>query len=218
MSCHLEAQRNNEKTYATISNYSIYLKKLSDPDDVYCLTASNWFGECYSGWCDAFTGELSDIEVYKDVLPPIHYRLKPTYLNQFQLQIAENGNQILVNTDGNVILTCTGNGGDGYYPCGHCELDETYLDRSPRCPTKRPVYVFSGQSGLGKSYLSSFCAKQLDVYETDQHENIPEDVWIYDVIVVGNRYSGQMELVKQQLSQHLDDIKVVDVLLSSISD
>ena len=54
-----------------------------------------------------------------------------------------------------------------------------------RAKTKRPVWIFKGDSSSGKSYLSHLTQKK--VYETDSNSKLPIKI-TEDIIVLGNKY------------------------------
>ena len=60
---------------------------------------------------------------------------------------------------------------------------------------KRPVWIFKGNSGLGKSYLAGIIANSnrvKAVYETDAHKEL-------DTIVVGNKYKHSLEEIESKI-------------------
>lgn len=64
---------------------------------------------------------------------------------------------------------------------------EEMFEKTPRIMEKRPVWIFAGDSGLGKSTLGRFLELQGKViYETDSDQRLP-NVIMADVIVAGNR-------------------------------
>ena len=64
---------------------------------------------------------------------------------------------------------------------------EEMFEKTPRMMEKRPVWIFAGDSGLGKSTLGRFLELQGKVvYETDSDQRLP-NVIMADVIVAGNR-------------------------------
>lgn len=64
---------------------------------------------------------------------------------------------------------------------------EEMFEKTPRIMEKRPVWIFAGGSGLGKSTLGRFLELQGKViYETDSDQRLP-NVIMADVIVAGNR-------------------------------
>ena len=66
-------------------------------------------------------------------------------------------------------------------------LCEEMFEKTPRMMEKRPVWIFAGNSGLGKSTIGRFLELQGKViYETDSDHRLP-NIIMADVIVVGNR-------------------------------
>ena len=64
---------------------------------------------------------------------------------------------------------------------------EEMFEKTPRMMEKRPVWIFAGASGLGKSTIGRFLELQGKVvYETDSDQRLP-NVIMADVIVAGNR-------------------------------
>ena len=64
---------------------------------------------------------------------------------------------------------------------------EEMFEKTPRIMEGRPVWIFAGDSGLGKSTIGRFLELQGKiVYETDSDQRLP-NVIMADVIVAGNR-------------------------------
>lgn len=64
---------------------------------------------------------------------------------------------------------------------------EEMFEKTPRMMEGRPVWIFAGASGLGKSTLGRFLELQGKViYETDSDQRLP-NIIMADVIVAGNR-------------------------------
>ena len=67
---------------------------------------------------------------------------------------------------------------------GFCEY---LFEKTPRMMEGRPVWIFAGASGLGKSTIGRFLELQGKiVYETDSDQRLPNMI-MADVIVAGNR-------------------------------
>lgn len=65
---------------------------------------------------------------------------------------------------------------------------------------KRPVWIFKGDSGLGKSYIAGIIAnsdRAKTVYETDAHEEL--ETIEADIIVVGNKYDHSLEKIESKI-------------------
>lgn len=66
-------------------------------------------------------------------------------------------------------------------------LCEEMFEKTPRMMEKRPVWIFAGGSGLGKSTIGRFLELQGKIiYETDSNQRLPNMI-MADVIVAGNR-------------------------------
>lgn len=69
-----------------------------------------------------------------------------------------------------------------------------------RAMDKRPVWIFKGDSGLGKSYIAGIIAnsdRAKTVYETDAHEKL--DTIEADIIVIGNKYEHSFEEIESKI-------------------
>lgn len=81
-------------------------------------------------------------------------------------------------------------------------LDGALFEKTARVMEKRPVWIFAGASGLGKSTLGMLLMSQGKVvYETDASEELPELI-LADIIVAGNRHNN---LTMAELSKHLPE-------------
>ena len=66
-------------------------------------------------------------------------------------------------------------------------LCEEMFEKTPRMMEKRPVWIFAGGAGLGKSTIGRFLELQGKIiYETDSDQRLPNMI-MADVIVAGNR-------------------------------
>ena len=62
------------------------------------------------------------------------------------------------------------------------------------------VWIFKGDSGLGKSYIAGIIAnsdRAKTVYETDTHEEL--DTIEADIIVIGNKYNHSLEEIESKI-------------------
>ena len=90
-------------------------------------------------------------------------------------------------------------GEDIYYPNGSIYINAGVFKKLPRAMDKRPVYVVCGESGLGKSSVTSRLNRNIySVYETDTSEELPDYITA-DVIVLGNKYKHTLADVKSKL-------------------
>lgn len=75
-----------------------------------------------------------------------------------------------------------------------------------RAKNKRQVYIVYGESGLGKSYVTSFL-KDLSVYETDISESLPKTIK-EDVIVIGNRSRFKVDDIISKIHGEFEPILI----------
>jgi hypothetical protein len=212
-----------------VSRYYIYLSAISDGyKQVYQLIGYNSFQDCSSSYVLSSYGWLSEITPFNKPLPPLHYTLKngvnslvrlierkPDF-EDYEETFDYNPNPLdvyrLQNTDDIVIMSCSHSGSDtfGYYPEGYCLINSSIDVLVPSCRTKkkRPIYIFKGESGIGKSFIASHL-DLLDTYETDLSQHIPDNISDYHVIVVGNKYPNQYTEIQSLLKKH--DIEIVNV-------
>lgn len=81
-----------------------------------------------------------------------------------------------------------------YYPSATLEVDLDEWRDTARSKSTKQLYVYHGESGVGKSHLASHL-KGLEVYETDSNYAglwgiEPLDYLKYDVVVLGNKHGG----------------------------
>lgn len=163
------------------------------------------YGDCYSGWCGASWGH-GTIKMVESFVGMTH---KPIKELEFELNIDKGVIETdLMDTD-NDIFGIDYDGGDYYYPGGYARVDEELFEEINRNKEKRPVWIFKGDSALGKSYLAGIIAnsdRMKTVYETDAHENL--DKIHEDIIVIGNKYSYSVEEVMKYIEGDCEIILV----------
>lgn len=158
--------------------------------DKYEITLRSEYGECGSGWTTASYG-FADIEPV-DNFRPWNYKPK-------QQIILEN---ISIKEMNSPDFSCeyfqwSYDGGDRYYPTGYVEVDMNYFEELPRNMKKRPVWIFKGYSGLGKTSLAIQLENE-DVYDTDISSKLPECI-TESIVVLGNKYGHTLEDIKTRL-------------------
>ena len=156
----------------------------------YEITLRSEYGECGSGWTTASYG-FADIEPV-DNFRPWNYKPK-------QQIILEN---ISIKEMNSPDFSCeyfqwSYDGGDRYYPTGYVEVDMNYFEELPRNMKKRPVWIFKGYSGLGKTSLAIQLENE-DVYDTDISSKLPECI-TESIVVLGNKYDYTLEDIKTRL-------------------
>ena len=75
-----------------------------------------------------------------------------------------------------------------------------YRNRSPSFST---LYIFTGNSNMGKSYISH--RTSFSVYETDQSAFLPE-TFSCDIIIIGKKYPFDISIITEKI--HVNIIHV----------
>lgn len=163
---------------------------LNDKNVKVAITLWEEEGECYSGWTSASWGHVSIEEI--DRFEGYTHKAKGMLtIPDFTVE-ADDAADI-----DNQVFYVTYDGGDGYYPCGYYDVKEEFFVENSRYAEERTVWVFQGESALGKSYLSSKL-EGLTVYETDSEYFLPDEI-VQDIIVVGNKYDFNVDDIRSRL-------------------
>lgn len=138
---------------------------------------------------------------------PFSYRLKngPVRISiEEELELSDRYLRITRDNSNETILWASGQ---------ESFLDGALFEKTARVMEKRPVWIFAGASGLGKSTLGMLLASQGKViYETDANKELPELI-LADIIVAGNRHK---DLTMKELCKHLpEDVNPILVEFSS---
>ena len=183
------------------------------------------WGECGSGYCSATWCDTSlPQEIERNEFGPIHYIPKETILGH--LDKTDDDNMTFISWD-KTVFEISHVGDDGYYPTGYCEFNDKLFKPTKRFEEtstilnhiepieattaelpnqvrrkERIIYIFHGPSDLGKSSLAIHC--DLNSYDTDQCEIIPDDIHRYHIIVVGNRFPNHKNVVESMLKLALE--------------
>lgn len=157
-------------------------------------------GECGSGWCTASYG-IMRVEKVNNFSRGFNYKPKePIILGDLKITKEFYGDY------SNKVFSVSYDGGDGYYPSGDYTINlEDYFIKTRRLKSKRPVYIFMGDSGVGKSSLGLMLKDTVKVFETDSVDNLPDSL-LEDVIVLGNRSNFTLEDIKTRLSSEVEPI------------
>lgn len=198
---------------------------------LFCITASgrikfflniiNEFGWCGSGYTTASWAYYSKEDTY-DFGPATHLPKdhKPIKISNLQYD-AETGELVDSYTDKNddqdmydvnqdyTVFTYS-DWGDEYYPGASCDVNYDLFIELPRAIKKRPVWIFVGESGTGKSTIASILQDKI-IYETDSANNgiLPDEIWA-DVIVLGNKWKDKFG-VSDVVSKIKDDVEIITV-------
>lgn len=179
----------------------------------YEITLWDEEGECGSGWCLASFGNIRIKQV--NVFAGFSY----VPINNGEFKCDDTLASFLNNSDSvnfdiwdNAIIKNTffkfdSNGGCNYYPSGSVSVNmDMFKENGRKTFTKRPVWIFSGDSCLGKSYLGCKITDK-SVYETDSNSELPE-VLYSSIIIIGNKYKFDVEDVKSRI---FGDCEIINV-------
>lgn len=147
------------------------------------------------------THKVKDIQFFK--LPRFikGYDIR-TIKHSEQISLFDEREQDVQNIIIDNIFEADYDGGDYWYPDGFVRVNmELFEEPNHRQKDKRPVWLFKGGSGLGKTYLAYLIKdgnSYKRVYDTDKDDELP-DVITADVIVLGNKYDFTIEDIKSRI-------------------
>lgn len=175
-------------------NEFFILNCISDNNTMYEVRLYTLYGSCPSGYCSATWG-IGYIYRVDSFVGMTHKPIK-----ELEFEIDEN----LIYNDGrmydieNDIFELEYD--DDWYPSGSAKVNMNLFKEINRNKEKRPVWIFKGDSALGKSYLAGIIAnsgREKSVYETDAHEEL-DDIH-EDIVVIGNKYKHSVEDVESHI-------------------
>lgn len=200
----------------------------------FTITLWTSYGWCGSGYTTASWGNLTCHNVYRNNYGPATHLPKDhkilligakydaskgdinealTFDNSVDVELDEDEYPYEYDYKTN-IFTVSFDGDDSYYPSGYSYVKEELFTELPRAMKKRPVWIFNGASGTGKSTFGCILGEtNYEVYETDSAKdgNLPEEIWA-DMIVVGNKWKN---ITVDEVKKHLpDDVNAIDVTFS----
>lgn len=115
------------------------------------------------------------------------------------LEEDKHGNQYICI---NGIFEADYDGGHYWYPQGYVKVNmELFKEPNRRQKDKRPVWLFKGGSGLGKTYLANLIGDSnfnKTIYDTDTNTELPDAI-TSEIIVLGNRYEFKIEDIKERI-------------------
>ena len=124
--------------------------------------------------------------------------------------INKNDDQETYDVDQNYTVFTYSDWGDEYYPGASCDVNYDLFIELPRAIKKRPVWIFVGESGTGKSTIASILPDKI-IYETDSANDgiLPDEIWA-DVIVLGNKWKDKFG-VSDVVKRIKDDVEIITV-------
>lgn len=191
---HIRTYNDRDGEFEDNSKY--ILNCISEHNLKYEVSLWTEYGDCPSGWCSASWGRCTVRLVYS-FIGSTH---KPIKNLSFEIRTKEGDLEDTINDTGNEIFYVDVDGGDKWYPCGSVGITEKLFTKTNRAMDKRPVWIFKGDSGLGKSYIAGIIDNSnrvKRVYETDAHKEL--DTIEADIIVVGNKYKHSLEEIESKI-------------------
>lgn len=210
---------NNDSEYTPMHKEirAAYEIMLIDPRfrNKFIIRIKNSEGWCGSGYCESSWYDLEVSNCYEDFGPMTH----KTKHDDLKFAIYEKDPKYYYECEEDGFSTnlfTIHDNDDSYYPDGYVDVNEDLFEQLPRAMDRRPVYIFAGESGLGKSTIAmmlSCCREDFTVYETDKSSKLP-DVIYADVVVLGNRYPFRFNDIKERL---FNNPKVIHVNFKTLN-
>lgn len=191
---HIRTYNNRDDKFEDNSKY--ILNCISENHLKYEVSLWTEYGDCPSGWCSASWGHC-EVKHVDSFIGSTH---KPIKDLSFEIGTKEGDFGDTIYNAENDIFHVDGYGDDYWYPNGDAGITEELFIETDRVMDKRPVWIFEGDSGLGKSYIAGIIAnsdRAKTVYETDAHEEL--DTIEADIIVVGNKYNHPLEEIESKI-------------------
>jgi hypothetical protein len=148
-------------------------------------------GECGSGWTTASWGRHEIFTV--DSFGALTHQVVPNSEESLMFEYDESMRNLITPY---FSFSEVGDQDDDYYPQGYVKVNLDKFTPTERGFSTRPVWIFIGKSGLGKSFLAH--QTDLNVFETDAYEILPEKITA-DIIVKGNKYPHTLEELKSRI-------------------
>lgn len=191
---HIRTYNNRDDDFEDNSKY--ILNCISENNLKYEVALWTEYGDCPSGWCSASWGHC-EVRRVDSFIGSTH---KPIKELSFEIETTECDFDDTICNAENDVFYVDDYGDDPWYPNGDVRITEELFTETNRVMDKRPVWIFKGDSGLGKSYIAGIIAnsgRAKTVYETDAHEEL--DTIEEDIVVVGNKYDHSLEEIKSKI-------------------
>ena len=163
------------------------------------------YGDCYSGWCAASWG-YGAIKKVNQFVGMTHKPIKELLFKIDDTDLVSKDR--LPDMDNDIFYLEYSD--DYYYSSGSACVDMKLFEEINRSKELRPVWVFYGDSCLGKTYLAQIIGNAdfyKTVYETDSNSELPEEI-TEDIVVLGNKYSFNIEDIDSKIKLPHELIKV----------
>lgn len=211
----------------TMDVYHLYLKDL-ETNDIYDFSFWTDDGWCGSGYTTASWGCYEFTKCVNKHIPMMFNYVYAKPDKTVLLDVDSDG-ELLADLDkdvwgdvthvydsfGNPIISVNDDGGDSYYPCGGISIDETYFRKVRGTDeVQRKVFIFTGPSGIGKSYLTANLIGENDddLFDTDEQEIKKDTTITATYIVIGQKRPYPIDDVVKHIYDHeFTDIVVVSM-------
>jgi hypothetical protein len=157
-------------------------------------------GECYSGYTTASFGHIKVKQVSRfgsyGYVPKEEMFLEYPFKNIMEYESIHYKNNV---------FEYSNDGGDKWYPQGSYSVNMDLFKKTIRAKDKRMIWIFQGDSGSGKSYLSTHLSgnggndgndinddndEPFTSFETDSYNILPDNIPLKcNIIVLGNKYN-----------------------------
>lgn len=203
---------------------SLKRKSSGDYYEIRCYEDGHDLGYDYNTWGYAYMEKVDKIFVTSKIKTPLNVMMSKEINNVNISKMKVNDCPIdLTNTTDDYYFEIKGiievdyDGNDDFYPRGYMKFNkDKFEEPGVRQMTKRPVWIFRGDSGLGKSYITSIVERMgyLSVFETDSIKGDElQDKIIADIIVIGNKHGFKTEYVKSFVPNP-DEVEFIEVNFS----
>ena len=202
----------------TMDVYHLYLKDL-ETNDIYDFSFWTEDGWCGSGYTTATWGCYEFTKCVNKHVPMMFNYVYAKPDKTVLMDIDDNG-RLAMDCDvcdslGNPIISVDYDGGDGYYPCGSIGFDETCFRKVRETDeVRRKVFIFTGPSGIGKSYLTSNLIGENDgdLFDTDEQEIKDDTTITATYIVIGQKRPCAIDDVVKHIYDHEStDVVIVNM-------
>lgn len=203
----------HENYYFTDVRYEIFLK--DKKDNKYVVHLNTIHGDCYSGYTTATWGNILLLRI-SNIGTLTHKVKEPLQIDLFKSDSDDlyEVNDKFIEEEYNSVFSYSYTGGDDWYPYGSVEVNEDLFISTGRGHNVPVKWIFSGDSNLGKSYISSRISEysQIAIYETDCSDKLEDNVLACDIICIGNKYKFTPEQIKEFVkSKGIEDVKYIEV-------
>lgn len=197
---YLDQQCIGDYEYVTDEFERVVLSAVLTDNRMVEITLSEESGMCGSGYTTAQWGKIEVAYVNK-----FNYTHTPKTL----LTVPDITPETVTEDVQNDAFNVSFDGGDNYYPSGGYYVNMDLFRKGPRAIDHRPVWIFRGPSGTGKTFIGAALDDEIEVYETDSASKLP-DVITATVVIIGNRYDYNIGEVIHKLWGVQNTVYVVD--------